>query len=78
VRVNVTNPDTYFREVWNEGETTAASIRASRSKRSITLPHRPDRFTYTVERLEGGCLLYQLAHSHTEGGWIKQGSTTSV
>ena len=60
-RVNMTNPDTYFREVWNEQKTNYASRHASRPKRLPGQTFGRDRFTYTVEQLPGGCLLYQLA-----------------
>ncbi len=57
----MTNPDTYFREVRNEQKTNYASRRASRTKGSPGQTFGQDRFTYTVERLPSGCLLYQLA-----------------
>src|SRR5271169_3187141 len=60
-RVNMTNPDTYFREVWNEQKTNYARGRASRPKGSPGETFGRDRFTYTVEQLPSGCLLYQLA-----------------
>jgi len=55
----MTNPDTYFSEVWNEQKTNYAS--ASRPKGSPGQTFGRDRFTYTVEQLPSGCLLYQLA-----------------
>lgn len=56
------NPNMYLSDVWNEEEETpAANARASRTKNEPRLPHGRGRFTYTIVRLQSGCLLYQLA-----------------
>jgi hypothetical protein len=54
----MTNPDRYFRE-----ETTAKANACAHSggKNGSSRSRHGRKFTYTVERLQGGCLLYQLA-----------------
>ena len=54
------NPNVYFRDLWTEAETTAAKARSSGGKSETRLQHGRHRFTYTIERLQSGCLVYQL------------------
>jgi hypothetical protein len=53
------NPDMSFRDVCNKQETADKNARGS-GKRKPWLPHGRDRFTYTVKRLQSGCLVFQL------------------
>ena len=56
------NPEIYSREVRYEEETTEeAAARYPHCKSEHRLSHEKGSFTYTVERLQSGCLLYQLA-----------------
>ncbi len=61
------NPTLYLRDVWSAEETTEGNARTSGGKREPRLPRRRGRFTYTVERLQSGCLLYQLAPAWQSG-----------
>ena len=61
------NPSLYFREVWNKEETADKNACAFRSKSAPRLPHGKGPFTYTVERLLSGCLVYRLDRTEHNG-----------
>jgi hypothetical protein len=66
------NPDMYFRDTWKEEEATDETACSSNGKSKPRLRHGQDHFTYTVERLQGGCLLYQLALVRQNRGMIAE------
>jgi hypothetical protein len=55
----MTNPSTYFSGVRNEAVAEAQTLNTP-SKDQSRLPHGRHSFTYTIERLKSGCLLYRL------------------